>query len=186
MAEVQLRPHPGLLALVPGHDVGLEPATVRDDLAQGGRVAARDRLGAVLQEREEVGVEDHAVLDHLGQTAAELARRQGREHLGIDPDAHRLVERADDVLARGWLTPDLAADRAIDHRQEGRGDHQQGEAPGVGRGDEAGEVADDAPPERDDRGMAVGAEPDQIVVEVGSAVRATCSARPAAQPRASR
>ena len=45
---------------------------------------------------------------------------------------------------------DLAADGAIDHRQQRRRHHEQRQAAVVGRGREAGQVADDAAADRDD------------------------------------
>ena len=60
------------------------------------------------------------------------------------------MECADDVLGPGVVDPDLAADRAVHLRQQGRRDHQQREAAGIGRGDEPGEVADHAAAQGDD------------------------------------
>ena len=133
---------------------------------------SRARIASAFSSRpvEEVGVEDHAVLDHLGQAAAQLAVGKGGEGLGVDPDADGLVEGADDVLGAGVVDPHLAPDGAIDLGQQRGRDHQQGEAAEIRRGDEPGEVADDASAQRDDAGVAIGAEPDQVVVQVGGAV----------------
>ena len=73
---------------------------------------------------------DHPVLDHLGQSAAELALGKRLEHLGIDPDADRLVKGADHVLGAGMIDADLAPDRAVDLRQE-RGWHHESGSPRV-------------------------------------------------------
>ncbi len=127
-------------------------------------------LDVALQLGEELGVEDDAVLDDLGQAAAELAVRQGPQGLGVDPDADRLVERADDVLGAGMIDADLAADRAVDLRQQGRRNHDQGEPAGECGGDEAGEVADHAAAQGDDQRMAIGLASHQLVVQPGGLV----------------
>jgi hypothetical protein len=81
---------------------------------------------------------------------------QRRQGAGVDPDAGGLVEGADDVLGPRVVDPHLAADGAVDLRQQARRDHQQGQAAGVGRGDEAGQVADDPAAQRHDARVAVG------------------------------
>ncbi len=98
VAEIQHRPQAGLLTLVMRHDIGLQAAAPGDDLTDRRRVLGQDRLGMVFEVVEEVRVEDHAVLDHLGQPAAQLAVGQGREGRRVDPDADGLVEGPDDVL----------------------------------------------------------------------------------------
>ena len=88
-----------------------------------------------------------------------------RQRVGVDPDAGRLVEGADDVLGPGMVDPDLAADRAVDLGQQAGGDHEQRQAAGVGRRHEAGQVADHAAAEGDDDRVPVGLHRDQLVVE---------------------
>ncbi len=150
MAEVEDCPQAGLLALVPGHDGGLETATRDDDSPQGSIVATHDVLDVSLQAGEEFGIEDHAVLDDLGQAAPQLASRQGSQGFGIDPDSRRLIKSADQVLGIGMVDPDLAADRAVDLGEQSRRHHDQGKAAGERGGDKAGEVADHAAPQGDD------------------------------------
>ena len=59
------------------------------------------------------------------------------------------MERADEVLALGQVHAGLAADRAVDHREQ-RGRHLHDvDAAVVHRGREAGRVADDAAADRD-------------------------------------
>ena len=83
-------------------------------------VAAEDRVGVALEAGEEVAVEDHAVLDDLGQPAPQLAVGRVRRVARIDPDAGRLMEGADDVLGAGMVDADLAADGAVDLGEQGR------------------------------------------------------------------
>ena len=52
---------------------------------------------------------------------------------------------------------DLAADRAVDLRQERRRHHDQGKSASVSRGDETGQIADDSAAQGDDQGVAIGA-----------------------------
>ena len=70
--------------------------------------------------------------------------RQRAEGVGIDDDALGGVEGPDEVLAGGQVDGDLAADAAVDLGEQGGGDLDQGDAAGVGGGDEADEVADDS------------------------------------------
>ena len=84
---------------------------------------------------------------------------------GIDDDGERLVERADQVLAERMVDADLAADRAVDLRQQRRRHLDDRDAAQVGGRGEAGDVADHAAADRDDGGGAVGAGPDQRVVD---------------------
>ena len=94
--------------------------------------------------------------------------RQGRR---VDPDADRLVERADDVLGAGVVDADLAADRAVPTCASSVvGTMTSGSAAGVGRGDEAGQVADDAAAQGDDRRVAIGPQSDEVVIKVGGPI----------------
>ncbi len=65
------------------------------------------------------------------------------------------MERADQVLAVACVDPGLAADRAVDLRQQRGRDLHIGDAAQQGRGAEPSEVADHAAAERDDRGRAL-------------------------------
>jgi RNA polymerase sigma factor (sigma-70 family) len=165
VAVVQHRPQPRLLALVLLDDVGLQPARPGDDVPHRLRVAPQHRVGVGLLPGEEVRVEDHAVLDHLGQPAPVLALRQRGQGGRVDPDAGRLVEGADEVLGPRVVDADLAADRRIDHRQERRRHHQQRQAAVERRRHEAGQVADDAAADRHDQRAPVRVEVRQPVVQ---------------------
>jgi len=69
------------------------------------------------------------------------------------------------------IDADLAADGAIDHRQERGRDHQQRNAARVGCGGEARKVADDAAADRDDERLPIGGEIDEGIVKLGSDVQ---------------
>ena len=70
-----------------------------------------------LQPGEERFVAEHAVFGDLGIAGAELARRQRVEHRGVGDHQHRLVKRAEQILALRRIDPGLAADGRIDLRQ---------------------------------------------------------------------
>ncbi len=121
-----------------------------------GRIAAIDRVDVPFEVGEELGVLDDAVLDDLGHAGVELALRQRLQHAHVDQDAARLPERADHVLGARQVDADLAADRAVDLREERGGHLHEGQAAGERRGDEPGQIADHAAAYRDDRRLAVG------------------------------
>ena len=52
------------------------------------------------------------------------------------------MKRANEILALGRICPGLAADRTVDHRQQGRGNLYVWNAPQVCGGDEASHVTD--------------------------------------------
>ena len=128
---------------------------------------------------EQFGVEDHAVLDHFAQTCNKFARRQGFQRGGVDQHAQRLEEGPDHVLRLGQIDADLAAHGTIDLGQERGGDLQEADTPGVGGGDEAGQVADHAAADRDDHRLAVGVQLEHAFPEPGGHVDATSTVRPA-------
>ncbi len=84
----------------------------------------------------------------------------------VDPDADRLVEGADHVLGPRQIHRDLAADGAVDHRQQRRRDHEERQAAGVGRSDEACEIADDAAADRDDQRPPIGRQIEERLVQL--------------------
>ena len=128
------------------HHLRLQLAGAADGVGHGVRIQ-RAQLGRVqFTPGPEFRVQDQAVLDHLGQTGRHFARRQRVQHVGIDLDRHRLVERADHVLAQRVVDGGLAAHRGIDLRQQRRRHLQEAHAAHVDGGGEAGHVADHPPP----------------------------------------
>jgi len=174
VAEVQERALAGL-ALVGRDDLRLDPAALVDRVRERLVVARDERGHAPLEPREEGVVADRAVLDDLRQSRGELARRKRREAGGVDGDGRRLVERADHVLAEAMVDRRLPADRRVHLREKRRGHLHAGDAALVDRGREAGEVADDAAAERDDRRRPVDPELEQprqhVVQRVPALVR---------------
>ena len=119
--------------------------------------APRDHVGehAGIARDERVDVRRHEVVAHqrvlgdLAEPAAVLAVGQRAQHDRVHEHAARLVERAHEVLALGQVHPGLAADRAVDHREQRGGHVHDVDAAVVHRGREAGGVADDSPADRD-------------------------------------
>ena len=148
MAEIEQHAFAGL-ALVAPHDSRLGATTDRDSVLA--RRAAGEQVAPVgLQPGEEGGVVDQAVLGDFRIAGAKLARRERVEQRRVGHHQHRLVKRADQILAVRRVDPGLAADRGVDlGQQRGRDLHDVEPAPGDRRG-EAGEVADHATTERHD------------------------------------
>ena len=85
--------------------------------------------------------------------------------LDVGDDGRRLMKRADEILARRRVDAGLSADRRVDHREQRRRHLHERNAAHERRRDEAGEVADDAAAERDDRRVAAEARGEQLVGE---------------------
>ena len=81
--------------------------------------------------------------------------------------ARGLMKRADQVLAELVVDADLAADRAVDLREQRRRDVGERDAAQERRRGESGRVADDAATDGDDRACAVGACANQRFVDAG-------------------
>ncbi len=64
------------------------------------------------------------------------------------------MKRADEILARRQIDAGLAADRRIDHREQGRRHLHEGDAAHPAGRAETGEIADHAAAEREDRRIA--------------------------------
>jgi hypothetical protein len=115
------------------------------------------------------------VLDHLGETGAQLPLRQRRERVRVGEHELRLVERADHVLAARMVDRGLAAHRRVDLREQRRRHLDERHAALVGRGGEAGEVADHAAAERHDRGVPVAAVREQRSITRSSVAQSLCA-----------
>ena len=149
VAVVEHGPHTGTLVLVGGRPRRLDLGAAGDDVGERRGIARDERVDV---RRHEV-VAHQRVLGDLAQPAAVLAVGQRLQHARIREHATRLMERADEVLALGQVHTGLAADRAVDHREQ-RGGHLHDVDPAVvDRGREAGGVADDSPADRDDSAL---------------------------------
>ncbi len=120
----------------------------------------------LFEEREELGIEDDAVLDDLGEPGAVLAVREGLQDFGVDEHTDRLVKGPDQVLPPWMIDPHLAPDRTVDVGQQRRRHLHERETPGVGRGEEAGRVPHDPASHGDHDGAAVDMPVDQDIVQI--------------------
>ena len=122
--------------------------------------AARGRRAPPRSASKSARSREHAALQDLVGAALRSSRaRQRLQERGVDDDRPRLVEGADQVLGARVVDADLAADRAVDHRQQ-RGRHLDPvDAAHVGGGGEAGHVAHHAAAEGDHQPVAAQAAP---------------------------
>jgi hypothetical protein len=153
------------LALVGGDDRRLHPAADEDGAGQDGRLPAAYRLALGFEPIVVRGVAYQAVFDDLAIAGPHLARRQCSERAGVGQHQARLVEGAEEVLARSRIDRGLAADRAVDLRQEGRRDLHEVDAAQEGRGGEPGDVADHPAAERHQHRAAFDATGENILDE---------------------
>ncbi len=93
---------------------------------------------------EKIPVGDEAVFDHLGHAGVDFAPGEGFQVRRVDQHQFGHVKEADQVLAQRMVDGDLAADRAVGHREQCGGELDDRNPPVVARGDIAAEVADDA------------------------------------------
>ena len=155
VAEIQ-RLAQAMFPFVAGDDPGLDRDTACDDplpirLVSAGRDACRDVRRDVdrCHELEVRCITDHAMFQRFGQAVDPLDHRQCLERVEVGHDRQRRVKGADQILPDGGVDAGLATDGRVDHRQQGRRDLDHRHTAQKGRGDKAGEVADNAPPERD-------------------------------------
>ena len=97
------------------------------------------------------------------------------ERVGVADHAGGLPERSDEVLALGQVDRRLAADRGVDHRQQRRGDVDDGDAAVPHGSGESGDVGDHAPADGDDDVVASQAEPGERPRRRARRSPATCS-----------
>ena len=144
-------------------------ALMRHDSAMTGVSAAGSRAKIAVRSRvtrsKSPALDVTPYLIDLVEPRPELAPRQRAEHRRIDDDRVRLIERADQVLAERMIDADLAADGAVDLREQRRRHVNERDAPQVGGRGEAGHVADDAAAEGDERGRAIGVRANERVVD---------------------
>ena len=149
VAEIQDGPQAALGLVLP-HDLRLDLAATGHDSRQGARVAPQQLGQVALQPSEEPGVVDDAVFDHLGEAGAILAHGQRGQRVQVAQHEPRLVERADQVLARLQVHADFAADGAVHLGEQGGRHLHEGHAAQIGSGHESRQVAHHAAAERDD------------------------------------
>ena len=93
-----------------------------------------------LEELEKLTVTDASVLHRFSQTIMHIAGRQGGEQIRIDEDALGLIKSARQILSASKVDSDLAADRAVDLRQNGGRDLEEINASHVGGSGKSPEI----------------------------------------------
>jgi hypothetical protein len=143
------------LALVGRHDRRFRGAARHDRMLLRRGIAGQQRRAVALEPGEELRLIDQPVLHHLGIAGAQLAWRQGGQHVRVGQHQLRLMEGADEVLAMARIDAGLAADRAVDLGEQGGRDLHIRNAAQQDRRAESGKVADHAATEGDDRCRAL-------------------------------
>ena len=141
VAEIEQRPG-ALLGLVAGDDRGLRGTALAHRVFPGSALAVDDRRAVILQPFEKRAVVDQPVFHDFGITGEALASRQRVERAGVGQHQARLVEGADEVLARPRVDRRLAADGAVDLGEERRRHLDESEAPEHQARRQPGDVAD--------------------------------------------
>ena len=96
-------------------------------------------------------------LHDLGQAGAAFGFRQRRQRLDVAEHEARLMKRSDQVLAVNRIEAGLAADRAVDHREQRRRHVPDANAAQQGGGRKAAHVADHAAADARPRAVAIDA-----------------------------
>ena len=167
MAEVEQGADIAGLAFIGSDHRRLGTARYRDRLGLCRRIAGQQcgRIG--LAPIEETGVADQAVFHHLGIAGAQVAQRQGLQHLRIDQHQRRLVEGANKVLAGGRVDRGLAAHRRIDLGEQSRRHLHEPATTPQDAGGKAGQVTDDAAAQRHHRIAAFDSQLQQALGDLG-------------------
>ena len=95
------------------------------------------------------------MFDDFGISLTKNAARQGFQDVNVINDQRRLMNRADEILARVGVHAGLSADRAVDHREQRGGDLHMRNASQINRRDESGEIADNSAAETDDERLSI-------------------------------
>lgn len=130
---------------------------LRDDLGDGGGIAAEECVETALEERKGRAGANDGIFDEFVEAGAVFARGKCAESVGIGDDEARWVKGADEIFAFGEIDAGFAADGAIDLGEKSGGDMDESDAAEVSGGDEAGDIADNATAEGDEERVAVGA-----------------------------
>src|SRR5205085_8114745 len=105
------------------------------------------------------------VLDRFRKTSTKMLAWQCFKNAHIDDDGRRLMERADEILAKRSVDSGLSPDGRVDHRKKaGRHLHVR-HTTHERRGNESRQLTNNAAAERDDGRVAPEARLEQLVRE---------------------
>ena len=153
MAQIQQGAQ-AAFAFVGGHDLGLQLAAAADTVGQRLHIQRHQRIDVVFQPDEELAIEDDPVFDDFSQARREFTRRQRFQTIQINHHRSGLIESADHVFAERVVDGGLAAHGRIHLRQQRGGHLNEAHAALIARGGKAGQIADNAATERDQRRVA--------------------------------
>jgi len=150
VSEVQQGAGPGGFALVFFDDGGFDrdiPGDKFDKVLANG--------GFRLDEIKQGSVADRGMFDDFGEPLVEFPLGERVEGGDVGDDESRLVKGSEQVFTLGRIHPGLASDRAVDLAYDRRRDLHAGNAALENGGGESGEVAHNAPAERNEEGFAI-------------------------------
>ncbi len=172
MPEVEQRAGTAGLAFVLRHDPRLGGNAGGDGAFGGSGVEGDDGPAVLFEPVEKAAITEHAVFENFGITGAKFAFGQRAQRAQIGQHQRRLVERADQILARRGVDRGLAADRTVDLRQQRGGQLHEAAAALEDRAGKAGQVADHAAAQREDMVAAFDTLIQQPVGQPGETVPA--------------
>jgi hypothetical protein len=149
MSKVQDSPNASL-ALVLFHYSGLQRTTACDQMFEFLRFEAFQSIDFTRDPTKQLTVQDDSILDRLVETALRLAGRKRAEHVRVNQDKSRLMERSYEVLAERVIDAGLSADRTVYLCQQGSRNLDQTKPAKIGSGNEPGEITNDAASQRND------------------------------------
>ena len=117
--------------------------------------AARQLRRGAFERVEQRRIGDEAALHDLGQPGGPLAHRQRVQEADVGDHRLGLMERPDQVFARGEIHPGLAPYRGVDHRQQRRRAERERHPTQVDRRGEPGVIGRGAAADPDDGGPTV-------------------------------
>src|SRR5450759_386269 len=88
------------------------------------------------------------MLDNLCKSRTHFSKWKCGKELRVNKHSSRRMESADQILARWGVQGGFSPDRGVDHGDQGGGYLDYLDSTHEGRGDEAGEIADDPAPQR--------------------------------------
>lgn len=90
---------------------------------RGSRTRVRPRLPRSASDvKGDQTITNRTYLDDFRKTVGKLSLWKSAQESSIDKDVRGLPERPDEVLAEGRVDSSLAADRGVDHGEQGCGD----------------------------------------------------------------
>ena len=105
------------------------------------------------------------MLNRFGKSRSQIANPKRTKGLWVSHHDRRLMEYPHQILSRGGVHPGFAADRGVDHCQQGRRNLDERDASHERRSHETGKVADNSTAERDDCRVATEPAGKQVVGE---------------------